>query len=350
MASTTVKILATTLLVLVLTSWAYAGYWERQGGGVVTDRPTDQKFPSGTALKVDDASQNVYSATLISGNWGTTKAVMKWSDPPKIIIPGQVVPVSAQSACQSTGNPYNPSLTIAIDMPGMNAYSATGSIIRLLTISGTTSATNRSVKSDLTGSGDRCVYVRAGWGEGSMLQVAYKYIWKEGTPPASVSTTTTSGTSTQGTSTGSTATGNTAQTAGASNAPSQKVAEQAMAMEMGAPETNTIFYNGNLGGVSNGGRPPSFTINRAAQIHFLWTYHYNSGRGTNAGTLALKSSTGQVYGPWKVACVRTVYWVTIPNVTIPPGRYTVIDSDSSTWSQNSESGGNGHTMVKGTYK
>jgi hypothetical protein len=34
-------------------------------------------------------------------------------------------------------------------------------------------------------------------------------------------------------------------------------------------------------------------------------------------------------------------------VTLPPGAYTVIDSDPPTWAQNSESGGRGFIVVKG---
>jgi hypothetical protein len=34
-------------------------------------------------------------------------------------------------------------------------------------------------------------------------------------------------------------------------------------------------------------------------------------------------------------------------VTVPAGRYTVIDSDPGTWSQNADSGGEGHVIVHG---
>jgi len=42
-----------------------------------------------------------------------------------------------------------------------------------------------------------------------------------------------------------------------------------------------------------------------------------------------------------------VYWDVKPNINIGPGTYTVIDSDPSTWAQNSQSDYKGITVVKG---
>jgi choice-of-anchor C domain-containing protein len=43
--------------------------------------------------------------------------------------------------------------------------------------------------------------------------------------------------------------------------------------------------------------------------------------------------------------VPNANWIATPNVVIPAGTYTVIDSDPSTWSQNSGSGGQGFAAV-----
>jgi hypothetical protein len=45
--------------------------------------------------------------------------------------------------------------------------------------------------------------------------------------------------------------------------------------------------------------------------------------------------------------VANAYWVVKPNVVIPPGTYTVVDSDPGTWAQNSETLGKGMAWGKG---
>ncbi len=43
-----------------------------------------------------------------------------------------------------------------------------------------------------------------------------------------------------------------------------------------------------------------------------------------------------MYGPW--AASGSTYWVVNPDITLPAGTYTVIDSQMSTWAYNSQSG------------
>jgi hypothetical protein len=114
-----------------------------------------------------------------------------------------------------------------------------------------------------------------------------------------------------------------------------------------ALQRDQIFYTGNDGGVANGGKPPTFGLKTATNIHFIMTYHYNNGQGAPAGTIALRSSNGKVYGPWQATSLNKVYWIVSPLVQLPPGSYEVIDSDPATWSQN---GPNryGHVLIKGT--
>ncbi len=117
---------------------------------------------------------------------------------------------------------------------------------------------------------------------------------------------------------------------------------------------NVIFNNGNIGGVSNSpSRATSFTLQGPHVITLIQNYHWNNGRGANLGTIALRASSGQTYGPWRTAGapgqggVPNAYWNAYPNTTLPAGTYTVIDSDPSSWAQNSESGGAGFSRVEG---
>lgn len=110
----------------------------------------------------------------------------------------------------------------------------------------------------------------------------------------------------------------------------------------------TILFNGNDLAVMNGPTAPTvFSISGSYLITLITNYHWNNGQGKPAGTIALTSASGQVYGPWSVTTRSNVYWDIMPNVVIPAGTYTVVDSDSATWSQNSQSNGQGHSTVKG---
>lgn len=112
-----------------------------------------------------------------------------------------------------------------------------------------------------------------------------------------------------------------------------------------------IFDNGNIGGVSNGPtQPTTFTLSKATYITRIENYHYYNG-GKKPGTIAVKHSNGQVYGPWQAygligqGGVQNATWVVQPKMQLPAGTYTVIDSDPSTWSQNGQSKGCGFTVV-----
>jgi hypothetical protein len=116
-----------------------------------------------------------------------------------------------------------------------------------------------------------------------------------------------------------------------------------------------LFDNGNIYAVQN--RPTQQAVvvfETPVIIEKIATYHWNNARGTSrAGTIAMQSETGDVYGPWQAkgqpgqGGVRNAYWIASPNVTLPAGIYTVIDSDPATWSQNAESGGVGMTWAEG---
>jgi hypothetical protein len=115
-----------------------------------------------------------------------------------------------------------------------------------------------------------------------------------------------------------------------------------------------IFNNGNTASVyNNPTRPTTFTINQPYVITLIQNYHWNNARGSNPGTIALRDQSGRIYGPWQATGspgqggVPNAYWNVYTNVTLPAGTYTVIDSEPSTWAQNSESNGAGHTRIEG---
>lgn len=115
-----------------------------------------------------------------------------------------------------------------------------------------------------------------------------------------------------------------------------------------------LFDNFNILAVYNGGTSPTFEVQSATTITKIQTYHWNDATGhSSTGTISLKADDGTVYGPWATVGaegqggVPNAYWIANPNVTIPAGRYTVIDSDPSTWSQNDDSGGVGFVIVSG---
>jgi hypothetical protein len=110
-----------------------------------------------------------------------------------------------------------------------------------------------------------------------------------------------------------------------------------------------IFNNGSLAAVANGGKAPQFATNRASSLTSVLTYHYNGGRGAPGGTIAIMGADGTIYGPWPVEVRNSVYWIARPGITLPAGRYRVVDSDPATWSQNEDSDGKGHVIIKGVW-
>jgi hypothetical protein len=120
-----------------------------------------------------------------------------------------------------------------------------------------------------------------------------------------------------------------------------------------AGNERVLFDSMNGYGVGNGPTAPAtFTIGQPHVLTSITTYHWNDGRGTQAGTIGLRDAAGQVFGPWAVAGspgqggVPNAFWTATPNVTLPAGTYTIIDSEPATWSQNSQSGNRGFSTVK----
>jgi hypothetical protein len=118
-----------------------------------------------------------------------------------------------------------------------------------------------------------------------------------------------------------------------------------------APAT-VVFNIESFHAVSNGPLAPTrFTTYESWFITVIQTYHYNFGKGAPPGTIALRATNGALYGPWSTlgrdseSGGHNSFWVATPNITLPPDTYTIIDSDPSTWSYNSETNGMGFAMV-----
>jgi hypothetical protein len=79
----------------------------------------------------------------------------------------------------------------------------------------------------------------------------------------------------------------------------------------------------------------TFTLDAERTITAIGTYHWP---GYDPGTIGLRSDNGTVYGPWQAsACpgvsgAANAYWMVNPNVRLPPGNYSIVDSGQTTWS------------------
>ena len=116
-----------------------------------------------------------------------------------------------------------------------------------------------------------------------------------------------------------------------------------------------IFDDGNIAAVYNNPTSvTSFTISVPHKITYVQNYHWNNATGAAPGQISFRdNSTGRVYGPWQTAGypgqggVPNAYWRVAPNVEIPAGTYTVIDSQPATWSQNAGSQNRGMSRILG---
>ena len=69
--------------------------------------------------------------------------------------------------------------------------------------------------------------------------------------------------------------------------------------------------------------------------------------------IKLLNAKGQLFGPWNAKKIhfegyeQYECWQVDPNIVLPPGVYTIIDSDSGTWVTNSEASNRGFTRVLG---
>jgi len=120
------------------------------------------------------------------------------------------------------------------------------------------------------------------------------------------------------------------------------------------PNEVQLLSIGNTGAVQNNpSRLSKFILDSSFVITYLYTYHWNDGNGTNPGTIALRNQNGRIFGPYQITGspgqggVPNAVWEVYLNVIVPAGKYTVIDSEPSTWSCNAESENRGFAIVRG---
>ena len=108
------------------------------------------------------------------------------------------------------------------------------------------------------------------------------------------------------------------------------------------------FYSTmNIAGVFNGPTIPTiFALSSPTLISKVQTYHWNNGSGATPGKIYLKDEFDLIYGPWAASGIAgNLYWEVYPNIVLPAGLYTIIDTSNDTWANNSESGYRGMASV-----
>jgi PKD repeat protein len=120
--------------------------------------------------------------------------------------------------------------------------------------------------------------------------------------------------------------------------------------------TTKLVDNSNGGGVTGGGKPPSFLTKGVSYcVMQLITYHWNNGLGKTPGTIGLAGTNGIKVGTWKAkgssgqGGAKNVNWTAAVSTTSKPvvinGVYSCVDSDPATWSQDSQTHGTGFCQV-----
>ena len=97
-----------------------------------------------------------------------------------------------------------------------------------------------------------------------------------------------------------------------------------------------------------------FTVEKECRVFSILTDHRNDGKGAAAGSIGLLED-GVSVGTWAASGVKgqtgaADCWLVCPHdLVLKPGHtYTVLDSESETWSQNGASGGAGFFEIRGT--
>ncbi len=147
-----------------------------------------------------------------------------------------------------------------------------------------------------------------------------------------------------------------AETTAAETTSAETIAAETTSAETTAAETVAaveLFNNHNKKAVYGGGTAPTFELTSTTQITYIETYHYTDDT-PGAGTISLKGEDGKIYGPFQATGIEgqggvvDAYWTVKPkDLVLPPGHYTIIDSEPDSFSQNEGSGGVGMVRISG---
>jgi hypothetical protein len=117
------------------------------------------------------------------------------------------------------------------------------------------------------------------------------------------------------------------------------------------PNVNTIYSNVNYSGFSSYGDPPpnptQFTLLESTVLTLIEVPHVNNN-GTPPGTVSFQHTDLTIYGPYQL--LNAFFWyidLSIEQLVLPAGTYTVIDSNPECWSHNAISGDCGMINLQG---
>ena len=322
------------VMVVMMVSIAHAGYWKMQGEPIFEYGPNDNKArewvgQGGTKIQLLDfnAEHFTIKESLNIGGESQTLTYRAEFTPPNIVIPDEIVAIRA--TVTAIDAKFSNHLYLAMDLPGCQWLGWGGpaecirgqQMIEVKTVGASINKSNTSVRAqappaylkDVQGGVMVCGIIPTAW---SAVSIRIPYIWVDQTPPTTVT----------------------------SHKP----------VSSGMPPSDPIIVSSfNSGGVQSGPMySTAFILKVPYRITYMHNYHYFNN-GKLPGTIALRHDDGTMYGPWQAqgaagyGNVPNGYWVVRPNIEIKPGRYTVIDSDPSTWSYNEQSKGSGFVEIRG---
>ena len=339
-------IIACSGLTIAITSSAAAdGYWLVDHAEFVTQAGgMDWIGQAGTKVRVlSHDAENIVVREDEPRGYSTQTYDISWYVPGRL-IPGQVAPFTLEETCKEASVAPNwPIQTQKMGPASLQAsfnrdgYMQIGDAPCL--VDRKTSATALTWKIPPGKAGDMAVItIQSVPTYSSSIEHRVTFKWVGGTAPASTRK--------------NPAGGSTAAPPHHVDSQWQPPANNTGMEPLTAPPEPTIIHNGADGGVTPGTtRPTTFDLAKPTLVTQIMTYHY--GSRAHPGTIALRHQDGTMYGPWQAAGAvggggaANAYWWVRPNVTLKPGRYTVIDSDPSTWCREAATAGAGIMVIWG---
>ncbi len=119
-----------------------------------------------------------------------------------------------------------------------------------------------------------------------------------------------------------------------------------------SPEEKKAYSNENNRPVLHGEATPfMFQIYKETKILRIRTYHWNDGKGAQAGYIILSDKDNKETGRWQAEVksgkkeTSSVLWEVEPDLAISPGIYYISTTDQKSWSFNAESNKAGFTSI-----